>query len=138
MFGRGGVEGGLPLGALDLTDGQREQVRQLMQQFREQSRPYRERMRQAMDARRDATLASPPDEGRIRAAMQDLAQVQADLAVQEAQLRSSILALLTPEQQQRAQELRAERATRMQQRLQRMQERRGQQAPPAQQTPPAQ
>jgi Spy/CpxP family protein refolding chaperone len=95
-------------------------------------------MRQAMDARRDATLASPPDEGRIRAAMQDLAQVQADLAVQEAQLRSSILALLTPEQQQRAQELRAERATRMQQRLQRMQERRGQQAPPAQQTPPAQ
>jgi Spy/CpxP family protein refolding chaperone len=134
MVGRGGLEG-LPLGALDLTDAQREQVRQLVQQFRTQTEPYRERMRQAMDARRDASLASPPDEGRIRAAMQDLAQVQADMAVQQAQLRSSILALLTPEQQQKAQELRAEREARMQQRQQRVQERRRQQGAP---TAPAQ
>jgi Spy/CpxP family protein refolding chaperone len=85
-------------------------------------RPLLERLRSAADARRRAVEASPVDEGRIRATVEDLSRVEADLAVQQARLQSEIFALLTPEQQQRTQQLRAERAARLQQRRQRLQQ----------------
>jgi protein CpxP len=116
----------LALRGLDLTDAQREQVRQLTQQFREQNRPLAERMRQAMQARREAAQANPVDESRIRAASEELAQVQADLAVQEARLRNDVLALLTPEQRQKAEELRAQRDARLKERQGQLQQRRDQ------------
>ena len=128
-FGVGGRGAGLPLRALDLTDAQREQVRQLTQQFREQNRPSAERMRQAMEARRTASQATPPDESGIRAAMQEMAQIQSDMAVQGARLRSDVLALLTPEQRQKADELGAQRETRMKERQARIRERRQQATP---------
>jgi Spy/CpxP family protein refolding chaperone len=127
-FGFGGRGAGLRLGALDLTEAQRDQVRQLTQQFREQMRPSAERMRQSMEARRAAAQATPPDESGIRAAMQEMAQIQSDMAVQAAQLRSQILALLTPEQRQKADEVAAQREARVKQRQARIRERR-QQAP---------
>lgn len=105
--GPGGVM--LPLGQLELTDAQRQQIRQMAGQHRDAMRPLVERMRTAADARRQAMAALPVDEGRIRAATEQLAQAQADLAVQQARLRSDIFALLTPEQQARAQQLGAER-----------------------------
>jgi protein CpxP len=113
----------LPLRQLDLTDAQRTQVRQLVEQHRAEGRPLMERLRAAADAQRQAMEVVPADEGRIRTAMEELARVQADLAVQRARLQSEIVALLTPEQQERLQQLRAGRAARMQQRRQRLQER---------------
>lgn len=112
----GGPGVGLPLGQLELTDAQRQQIRQLVQQRRNEMRPLVEHLRTAAEARRQAVTAIPVDEARIRAATQELAQVQADVAVQQARLQSEIVALLTPEQQQRAQQLRAEREARLQQR----------------------
>lgn len=118
-----GPRAGLPLGQLDLTDTQREQVRQLTRQHREQTRPFMDQLRKAQDAQRQAIETLPLDEGRIRAAAQELARAQADLAVQHARLRSEIYALLTPDQQQRLQQLRAQRQARFDQRRQRMQQR---------------
>ena len=102
----------LPLGQLDLTEAQRTQVRQLAEQHRTSMRSLMERMRTAADARRQAIEAVPVDEGRIRAAMQELAQAQADLAVQQARMQSDVYGLLTPEQQERVQQLRAGRSSR--------------------------
>lgn len=118
-FGNPGVGGpgiGVPLAALNLSDAQREQVRQLTRQHQEQTRTLVERMRTAQAARQQAVETLPVDEGRIRAVMQDLAAVEADLAVERARLRSEIFAILTPGQQAQAQELRAQRQTRMQER----------------------
>jgi Spy/CpxP family protein refolding chaperone len=55
--------------------------------------------------------------------MQDLAALEADFAVHQARLHSEIFAILTPEQQEQAQKLRAERQSRMQQRQGRIQQR---------------
>lgn len=110
--GMGGSGFGLPLRQLELTDAQRQQIRQLVQQRRIEMRPLVERLRTAAEARRQAVTAIPPDEARIRVAAQELAQAQVDVAVQQARLQSDIFALLTPEQQQRARQLRAERRNR--------------------------
>ena len=128
--GPGGPQAGLALRALDLTEAQQEQVRQLTQQNREQMRTLMESMRAAQDARRQAVEAIPFNESQIRSAMEDVAKVEADLAVAEARLQSDIYALLTADQQQRLQKMRAdrearakERAAQQQQRLQQRQQR---------------
>lgn len=107
----------LPLRQLGLTDAQQQQVRQLMQQFREQTRTLVEQVRVVEEARRTAMETVPVDEGRIRASMQQLLDRQTELAIQQARLHSDIRALLTPEQQQQLEKLRAEREARFKQRL---------------------
>ena len=126
--GRGGLQAGLALRALDLTEAQREQVRQLAQQHREQTRPLLERVRTAEQARRQAVEAIPFSESQIRAASEALAEIETDLAVQGARLQADIYALLTPEQQGTLQKMRAERDARLKQRLGRLQQR-GQRRP---------
>lgn len=106
----------LPLRQLDLTEAQQEQVGQLAQQHRPQMRGLIDQVRKAQEVRRQAIQTLPVDEGRIRAAMQELAAAEAELAVQQARLQSEIFALLTAEQQQRLQQLRAEREARLRQR----------------------
>lgn len=130
--GRGpgaGPRAGLPLQGLNLTDAQREQVRQLMQQHREQTRTLAERLRAAREAGRQAMQSIPVDETRIRGAMQEAASVETELAIHQARLRGEIHALLTPEQQQRAQQLSAERDARLKQRQERVRPRREQRQP---------
>ena len=118
-----GRRAGLALRALDLTDAQREQVRQLTQQHREQTRALVERAKAGREAQRQAVEAIPFSEEQIRAAMQALAEAQAELAVQQARLQSDIYALLTPEQQQRLQKMREEREGRAKGRRDRFQQR---------------
>jgi protein CpxP len=122
--GLGGPGIGVPLQALNLTEAQRKQVQQVTEQHREQTRTLIERLRTAQIARRQAVETLPVDESRIRAAMQDLAAIEADLAVEQAQLRSQLFSLLTPEQQAEAQKLRAAWESRMRERQLRI--RRGQ------------
>jgi Spy/CpxP family protein refolding chaperone len=105
---------------LNLTDAQRDQVQQLMQQFREQNQTIGEQLRTAMDAQRTAVEKIPVDEGLIRSTTQALVEAQTEMAIQQARLQSEIFALLTPAQQEQAQKLRAEREARFgQQRQQR-------------------
>lgn len=122
-FGRAGV--GLPLGALDLTDEQRTQVKGIFEQHRDEMRKAGERVRAAFRAQQDAVVAQPVDEGAIRAKSAELAAAQADAAIVRARIHSQVFQVLTPEQQQKAQELRAKRAERMNQERERFQQRQG-------------
>jgi Spy/CpxP family protein refolding chaperone len=122
-FGPGGPGAGLALRGLDLTEAQQEQVRQLSQQNREQMRALMDRMRAAQEGRRQAVEAIPFNESQVRAAMRDLAEVEADLAVAEARLQSDVYALLTAEQQQRLQKMRADREARAKERAAQQQQR---------------
>jgi len=121
--GPGGPGAGLALRGLNLTDAQREQVRQLTQQNREQMRAVMERMRAAQDARRQAVEAIPFNESQVRSAMKDVAEVEADLAVAQARLQADIYALLSADQQQQLQKMRSERETRAKERAQQQQQR---------------
>jgi periplasmic protein CpxP/Spy len=121
--GPGGPQAGLALRQLDLTDAQREQVRQLTQQNREQMRSLLDRMRAAQDARRKAVESLPFNESQVRAAMKDLAEVEADLAVAEARLQADIYGLLSADQQQKLQKLRTDREARAKERAQQQQQR---------------
>ena len=121
---------GVPLRGLSLTDAQREQVRQLTQQHREQTRALVAQMRAAQDARRQAVEAVPFNEAQLRAAMQQVAEAETELAVLQARLQSDIHALLTPEQQAQVAKMRADRQARLKQRLDRFQQRRQRQPRP--------
>jgi len=113
----------MTLRGLDLSDAQREQVRQLTEQNRQQMQSLIGRMRAAQDARRTAVEAVPFNESQVRDAMKDLAEVEADLAVAEARLQADVYGLLTADQQQRLQKLRAEREARAKERAQQQQQR---------------
>lgn len=109
---------GLPLRQLSLTEAQRTQVQQLVQKHREGSRALMESMGKAREAQRQAMDAIPINESAIRSAAAAVAEVEADLAVQRAQLQNEIFNLLTPDQQQQLQKIRADREARMKERMQ--------------------
>jgi Spy/CpxP family protein refolding chaperone len=109
-FGGPGGPGGLPLQALNLSEAQQDQIKQLMQQHRQQNQNVGEQLRTAMEAQRKAVETMPVDEGLIRSTTQALVEAQTEMAIQQARLQSEIFALLTPDQQAQARKLQAERA----------------------------
>jgi periplasmic protein CpxP/Spy len=143
MMGKGPGVGGmrdggpgaiaLPLRQLNLTEQQRAQVRSIMESHQQEFRANGERMREAHRALHQVVTAPTVDESAIRAASSNLAEVMADGAVLRARVHSEVYALLTPEQRQRATELRQQFEQRRDQRLElrreRMEQRR-QQVPP--------
>lgn len=126
--GVGGPMGGLfglqvdALRGLDLTDAQRQQVRSIMESHREEARALAERGRTTMEALNAATQTAT-DENAIRQQGEALGAVLADAAVLRSRVRSEVWAVLTTEQQAKAEQLRAERENRMKERQQRMQQR---------------
>ena len=116
--GRGGRGGGrpaatlLPLRQLDLSEEQREQVRAAVAESREARRDTARAIRGARRAMAEAVAAEAVDEGRIRSLAADLGRLEGDAAVGRANLRAALWRLLTPEQQARAAEIRAEREAR--------------------------
>ncbi len=124
-FGRGGPGRGFAgLAALDLSDAQREQVRDVMQRQREEMREVGQRLHAAYDAQRGAIETVPTDEALVRSTSQALSSAQTEMAVLRARIHSEVWSLLTPEQQQKATELKAQRETWMKQRRERVQKRR--------------
>ena len=128
-FGRRGPRGAVGMGIitglrqLDLTDAQREAVRGVMEASRSELKAIRERSAPLRAALRDATTAEVVDEALVRHYTAQLADVQADMAIASAKVRAEIFQLLTPEQQAKVQELRAERERRMEERRTRWQNR---------------
>jgi Spy/CpxP family protein refolding chaperone len=101
-----------PLGAvrrglaqLGLSDDQKQQIKSVFQDRRTELKDLRQQMRQARRAVAEA-IASDEGEAAIRAKSAELAKVQADLAVLGAKIRKQVFAILTPEQQAKAKELR--------------------------------
>jgi len=123
--GRGGPggPGGLPLRALNLSETQQDQIKQLMEQYRAQNQNVGEQLRTALEAQRKAVDTLPVDEGLIRSTTQALVEAQTEMAVQQARLHSEIFALLTPDQQGQVRKLQAERNQRGQPRRQRGEQR---------------
>ena len=119
-FGR---DGGFFLRGIDLTDAQRQQIRELVAQQREQNRELVSQLRAAHEAERKAVEATPINEQAIRAAAHAVANTQAELAIRQARLRAEIFALLTPEQRAEADKRGAERKARRSQMRERMQPR---------------
>lgn len=116
--GRGFAEG-FALGQLDLSDAQKQQVRDITQRHRQTMEPVMQRLQQAMMAERAAVNAVPVNEAAVRAAAQDVAAAQADLVVDRARLHSDIFSILTVEQQTKAKQLEAQAQARANERRQR-------------------
>ena len=127
----GGPRGAGPVGALlpalrrlDLTDEQREQVRTTIGESREAARTNLRETRAAREALAEATASATVDEDRIRTLAAELGRLAGDAAVRRAQVYAAVWRILTPEQQARAEEIRAEREERRNARRERMEERR--------------
>jgi Spy/CpxP family protein refolding chaperone len=116
-----GFAAGFALGQLDLSDAQKQQIRDITRRHRDQSQPLARRLQQAMEAQRVAIETIPVNESLVRSAVQDLAAVQADLAVEQARLHSDIFSVLTVEQQEKATQLEAQAQAQMKERRQRAQ-----------------
>jgi Spy/CpxP family protein refolding chaperone len=114
---------GIPLGQLDLTDAQRQQVRGIVEGHRAEMRQLADRGREAHNAVRQASEAQPFDETAVRAASNGLALVMADGAVLRAKVRTEVMGVLTDEQRAKAAELRTQAEERGQQRHQQRQQR---------------
>ena len=110
LGGPGGVA--LPIGALNLTDAQQQQVRDIRQQEREAMQQLEERLRTAREAQRAAIETVPVNEGLIRQTSDVLADIQAEAAIRQAHVYNQVWAVLTPAQQAEAKKLRGDRQAR--------------------------
>lgn len=111
--------GGEPMFALrelDLSEAQRQQVRDVMQRYGTQLRDAGNRVMQAFEAQRKAVETIPVNESLIRSTTQELAAAQTEMAIQQARVRTDVFALLTPEQQEKAKKLQADRLAHMKER----------------------
>ena len=115
---------GLALGQLNLTEAQREQVRDIRERNREQIQSLAQRLGEATEKQRQAIETLPVNEALITSATQDMAMAQVEVAIQEARLNSEIWSILTPEQQAQATKLRADRKARVEERRQEIEQRR--------------
>jgi len=115
-FGPGGP--GLALNELNLTDAQREQVREIRDRYQEQIQTVSRRLGDLAAKQRQAIETVPVNETLITSATQDMTQAQVEVAIQEARINADIWSVLTPEQQAKATKLRAERKAQMEQRRQ--------------------
>src|SRR5262245_9428017 len=80
--GRGPGGPGLALNQLNLTDAQREQVKEIRDRNRDQTQALVTRLDDAATKQRDAVETIPVNETLITSASQDLAQVQTEMAIQ--------------------------------------------------------
>lgn len=118
--GRGGPDGpgglaGLQLGRVNLTDAQKDQVKQILDSHKAEQQQFGEKSRAAHDALEAAITAENFDINQVRAKASDVAQLDVDAAVTRAQIRYEVYQILTSEQkaqvkkdQQQMQERRAE------------------------------
>lgn len=141
-MGPGGMMGGLlgqgpmgqlfgpGLGAVDLSDAQRAQIRDIRQKHAGELRPLLERVAAARQALADAMHAAPVDDNALQVAGTELGAAAGALAVAQAQNRAEILSVLTPEQREKLEARRNQMEQRRLQQLNRMRNRRNPPPPP--------
>ena len=113
---RGGLFGGRLAEKLNLTDAQKEQMKQIAARHRESTKALREQMRAARGGNGDI-LNGTFNEAAVRSAAQARANAHVELEVARARMMSEMYNVLTPEQKTLL-------ATERQQREQKRQERR--------------
>ena len=100
---------------LDLTDAQKQQVKQIMQSNRQNLRSIEKDM---LTARKDIAttmFANPNDEAALRSKAAAISNAITAQIMNHAQLLSQISKILTPDQQQKLNQLHQEHLTHMQQ-----------------------
>ena len=117
MRTRAGIARRLFLSRLNLTNGQRGQIRKIVQSHRTDLRALADRALEARQALRAAITASSVSEDEIRTRSEALAHVQADMAAARANVRGEIMEVLTPEQREEARAVEETRAARVQRRM---------------------
>lgn len=100
-FGHGphgpGAPGGFgPLAGLNLTDAQKEQLKQIHEAFAEQTKALRDQMRTLHETQRDPL--SNFDEAAIRSAAEARAKIQVEMEVAHAKMMAQMVNVLTAEQ----------------------------------------
>ena len=112
-----GPRGGFPgMRDLDLSDVQRDSIRDIRQQNRSTQRPLNEQLRAARQALNEAVMTDVVNEPVIRALAAELAILEADATVLRAHTYAAIVNILTPEQRARLTERRAEAEERFRER----------------------
>jgi Spy/CpxP family protein refolding chaperone len=93
--------------ALDLTESQRTAVRGVLAAHAGEIEAQVKARMESRRALRQAAMAQPADEGAIRALAAQAGNAQADGALLFARIRTEILPILTPEQQEKLKDLQA-------------------------------
>ncbi|MBS1816627.1 MAG: periplasmic heavy metal sensor [Acidobacteria bacterium] len=99
--------GPMMLGRLDLTNDQRDRVKQILDSHRDDQKAIGDRAMKAHQALQEA-ITGTFDEGGIRARAADVAAVDADMAVLQGRIYSEVYQILTPEQQTKLKQQQAE------------------------------
>jgi Spy/CpxP family protein refolding chaperone len=105
--------GGPEFRALDLTDGQREQIKAIVDSHQAEFKAVGDKLGAAHQGMRALLEAETLDESAVRAKSAEVAAAQADAAILQAKVRTETLTVLTAEQQAKLKELRATRQSRM-------------------------
>lgn len=95
--------------ALDLTDDQRAQLRQIADSHRDEFKAAGEKTRAAREGMRALMEADQIDENAIRAKSQEIAAAEAEGMILNAKVRQQSLQVLTSEQQAKLKEQRSQR-----------------------------
>ncbi len=90
---------------LDLSEEQQTQIETLFNQQHQEKQGLREQMQASRDALHQAKKANPFNEADFRAKAAVQAELKTDMMVAHAKLKQQIHALLTPEQQEKADQL---------------------------------
>lgn len=85
-----------PLAGLNLTDAQKEQIKQIHESFAEQTKALRDQMRTLHESQGDPM--SNFDEAAVRSAAEARAKVQVEMEVAHAKMMSQVANVLTAEQ----------------------------------------
>ena len=91
---------------LDLSEEQKQQMQTLRDQRQQQQQNLRTEMQTSRDQLREVARASDADEAGIRTAVQEHAELKTRMMVEGAEHRRQVAAVLTPEQQQKFEQLR--------------------------------
>ena len=91
---------------LDLTEAQQEQLKSLFDQQWQDHQQLREQMHSARDAMHEARSAESFNEADFRAKAEKQAELKTEMMVAGAKMKEKLYAILTPEQQQKADTLR--------------------------------
>ena len=94
---------------LDLTEGQRVQVKDVMQLHRAETATIGKQLPTLQGALKKAVDTYPLNETLVRNAANALNAAQTEMVLLRARIRSDVYGILTPEQQRRDQELRSRR-----------------------------
>jgi len=102
---------------LDLTDQQRDQIREILDNHRDGAQKLDQEMRAARDTLHDAIHAEVFDETAIRDAAAAVSLLEADRAVDMARTLSQVRQVLTPEQREKLAEMQQTRREHRQDRM---------------------